>query len=170
MSDAAGASAIIAGNGRVEGHGGDTSISFAIEQSLRLLAAFNGTASRKVIDVAGNGTNNDGPPLATSRERAIVRGITINAIVLPAYTRGLPYDLTDYFADRVIGGPNAFTIAPKSQQHYAGALRRKLVQEISEMRRMGPYGNGIEFSVEPVKTIACALDGRISQRRHDIAV
>ena len=43
----------------------------------------------------------------------------------------MTYDLSSYFAENVIGGPNAFVIAPAGTRDYATALRRKLVDEIS---------------------------------------
>ena len=46
-------------------------------------------------------------------------------------TRGVKYNLTQYSADNVIGGPGAFVIAPDRTSDYAAALRRKLVSEIS---------------------------------------
>ncbi|MEI9430301.1 DUF1194 domain-containing protein [Mesorhizobium sp. Cs1299R1N3] len=110
--------------------GGDTSISFAIEEGSRLLDQFPGGAPRKVIDIASNGTNNDGLPLQQSRLQAIAKGYTINAIVINPLIRSVRYDLTSYFAENVIGGPRAFVIAPASKSDYAVALRRKLVDEI----------------------------------------
>ena len=50
---------------------------------------------------------------------------------MPAFTRGVARDLTDYFAENVIGGPGAFVVSPDSVGDYADALRRKLVVEIS---------------------------------------
>ncbi|CAI2934659.1 conserved exported protein of unknown function [Aminobacter niigataensis] len=108
-----------------------TSISFAIDLSRMLFEQYSGHAGRRVIDISANGTNNDGLPVALSRLRAIRNGYTINAIAMPAFTRGVARDLTDYFAENVIGGPGAFVVSPDSVGDYADALRRKLVVEIS---------------------------------------
>ncbi len=107
-----------------------TSISFAINLAGLLLDKYVGNASTKIIDISANGTNNDGLPVDESRLRAIAKGYTINAIAIPGMTRGVKYDLTQYFADNVIGGPGAFVIAPDTPDDYAAALRRKLVTEI----------------------------------------
>lgn len=107
-----------------------TSISFAINLASLLLDKYAGNASTKIIDISANGTNNDGLPLHDSRQKAIAKGYTINAIAIPGMTRGVKYDLTQYFADNVIGGPRAFVIAPDTPDDYAAALRRKLVTEI----------------------------------------
>lgn len=108
-----------------------TSISFAIDLGSMLLDGYAGSAASKIIDVSANGSNNDGLPVAESRRRAIAKGYTINAIAIPEVIRGVVYDLTEYFADNVIGGPRAFVIAPSTTSDYAAALRRKLVTEIS---------------------------------------
>ncbi|WP_214473583.1 DUF1194 domain-containing protein [Mesorhizobium sp. dw_380] len=131
VSDGKAAASVILKNGQ-RGYGrseGDTSISFAIDEGSLLLDRFPGGALRKVIDIAGNGTNNDGP-LQQSRLQALAKGYTINAIVLSPLMRGVKYDLTGYFAANVIGGPRAFLIAPVDKRDFTFALRRKLVDEI----------------------------------------
>ncbi len=108
-----------------------TSISFAIDLSVTLFDAYSGDLSGKIIDISANGTNNDGLAVRDSRQQAIARGCTINAIAMPQMLRGVEYDLTHYFADNVIGGPNAFVIPYSAPSDYPAALRRKLVREIS---------------------------------------
>lgn len=110
-----------------------TSISFAIDLAGMQFERYPGRAARKVIDISSNGTNNDGLPVAVSRARAVARGYTINAIVMPAMTRNVTYDLSDYFAANVIGGPGAFVVSPRSASDYTDALRRKLAVEISSL-------------------------------------
>jgi len=108
-----------------------TSISFAIDLACLLLDRYVGSAASKIIDISANGTNNDGLPVEVSRRQAIAKGYTINAIAIPEMIRSVVYDLTEYFADNVIGGPQAFVMALKDPGDYAAALRRKLVTEIS---------------------------------------
>lgn len=107
-----------------------TSISFAIDLGDLLFDRYGGNASSKIIDISANGTNNDGLPVEVSRLRAIAKGCTINAIALPEVFRGVPRDLTQYFADNVIGGPNAFVTPLTTPNDYTVALRWKLVKEI----------------------------------------
>lgn len=112
-----------------------TSISYAIDVGNLLLDGFPADASRKVIDISSNGTNNDGVPVAVSRGRALSRGHVINAIVLPpADPRHEPEDLPGYFRENIIGGPGSFVIAPREPNDYCTALLRKLVQEIAGVR------------------------------------
>jgi hypothetical protein len=105
-----------------------TSVSSAIDLGAYLLDHYPGKAARKVIDISGNGTNNDGFPVQPSRLKAVAKGYTINAIAIPAAEE---LQLASYFADNVIGGPRAFVISPTGPNDYAIALRRKLVTEIS---------------------------------------
>ncbi|MEO5323767.1 DUF1194 domain-containing protein [Mesorhizobium sp. CC13] len=108
-----------------------TSISFAIDLSVKLLESHAGNASNKIIDISANGINNDGLPVEESRLRAVAAGCTINAIALPEIRLGVPQELTRYFADNVIGGPHAFVMPLASPSLYSSALRQKLVKEIS---------------------------------------
>lgn len=110
---------------------GGTSVSSAIDVGSLLLDQFPGKADRKVIDISGNGENNDGLPVQPSRLNAIAKGYTINAIAIPAKDENPGYGLASYFADNVIGGPQAFVMAPRDPGDFATALRRKLVTEIS---------------------------------------
>ncbi len=93
------------------------------------------TAHRQVIDISGDGPNNQGIPITTARDEVLARGITINGLPLMAqpevdvvwHIDGL--DL--YYRDCVIGGPGAFLVAVHEWGHFAEAVRRKMVLEIS---------------------------------------
>lgn len=108
-----------------------TSISFAIDLGVTLFDTYSGNLSSKIIDISANGTNNDGLPLQDSRQKAIAKGCTINAIAFPHMFRGVKFDLAQYFAENVIGGPNAFVVPYLNPSDYRSSLRRKLVKEIS---------------------------------------
>jgi len=108
---------------------GRTSVSSAIDVGSLLLDQFPGQAVKKVIDISSNGENNDGLPVQSSRLKAVAKGYTINAIAIP--TEGKDQQLASYYADSVIGGPQAFVMELKDPGDYAAALRRKLVTEIS---------------------------------------
>lgn len=110
---------------------GGTSVSTAIDVGGLLLDAFPGTAMKKVIDISSNGENNDGLPVGPSREAAIAKGYTINAIAIPAEDEDPHQPLSSYFAQSVIGGSQAFVMSPKEPHDYVMALRRKLVTEVS---------------------------------------
>lgn len=112
-----------------------TSISFAIDLGGLLLDEFAVNVCNQIIDISANGTNNDGLPVQGSPEAGNRKDYTINAIAIPSITRGMKYDLISYFAQNVLGGPNAFVIAPATKSDYATALHRKLEVEIGRSAR-----------------------------------
>lgn len=108
---------------------GATSISGAIDFSLSLLARAPYAADRRVIDIAGNGPNNGGRPLAMSRDDAAEAGVTVNGLpILDLYP-----DLDRYYAEEVICGPGAFIVVARDLASFAEAVARKLVSEIAEL-------------------------------------
>ncbi|AZO38910.1 DUF1194 domain-containing protein [Mesorhizobium sp. M2A.F.Ca.ET.037.01.1.1] len=134
LDDAKAAASVISNTGDTghmrRGRGG-TSVSTAIDVGGLLLDEFPGTAMKKVIDISSNGENNDGLPVQPSRENAIAKGYTINAIAIPADDEDPRQPLASYFAQSVIGGSQAFVMSPKQPHDYVTALRRKLVTEVS---------------------------------------
>lgn len=134
LEDAKTAASVIRTNGDTgylrRGRGG-TSVSAAIDVGSLLLDRFPGNAMKKVIDISSNGENNDGLPVQPSRQNAIAKGYTINAIAIPADDEDPKQPLASYFAQSVIGGSQAFVMSPKGPHDYVTALRRKLVTEVS---------------------------------------
>src|SRR5688572_28674698 len=89
-----------------------TSISGAIDFAQSRFAASPYEAARRVIDISGDGRNNNGPDLAQVRGEALAQGIVINGlpIVNDRPTRwGTPpeRDLDVYYREQVIGGPGS---------------------------------------------------------------
>ncbi len=112
-----------------------TSISGALRYGAASLDenAFEGL--RRVIDISGDGPNNQGGLVTGVRDEVLSRGIVING--LPLMTRddmGALWrldDLDDYYAECVIGGPGAFVIPVTEWQDFAASVTRKLVLEIA---------------------------------------
>lgn len=118
---------------------GSTSISGAIDYSVRQIENAPFAAERRVIDISGDGNNNSGPSVTEARDRALEKGITINALVIltpeaqsfrPEHTNP-PGGLEKYFRDNVIGGPGAFTVVAEGHESFGRSLTKKLVQEIA---------------------------------------
>ena len=115
--------------------GSRTSISGAINFALPLFDADPYRGLRRVIDVSGDGVNNDGSPVTIARDAALARGITING--LPIMLEGrLPSqmdidDLDLYYEDCVIGGSGAFMVTIRSRDGFKEAIRTKLVLEVA---------------------------------------
>ncbi len=115
-----------------------TSISGAIEFALQRFADSPYKSRRRVLDISGDGPNNNGPYVVEWRDRAIAQGITINGlpIINDRPSRwGLPpfLDLDLYFEDCVIGGRGAFIVVAENFADFASAIRRKLILEIADL-------------------------------------
>ena len=118
---------------------GSTSISGAIDFSVRQLERAPFTSERRVIDISGDGNNNSGRSVTDARDEAVAKGIMINALVIltplgesfrPEHTNP-PGGLEKYFRDNVVGGPGAFTVVAESHKSFGHALTKKLIQEIA---------------------------------------
>jgi hypothetical protein len=107
-------------------YGGATSISGALRFALGQLAASTVTAERRVIDVSGDGSNNQGAPVAEARGVALAAGVTINGLAIVNEES----DLEQYYRSEVIGGPGAFALAARDYDDFARAILRKLLREI----------------------------------------
>lgn len=110
--------------------GGGTSPSGAIEFGHRLLSDLPVQASRRVIDVSGDGRNNTGPPPAEARKAAIDAGIVINGLPI----LHMELDIDEYYEKFIIGGPGAFMVPARDYESFAAAVRRKLVLEIADRK------------------------------------
>jgi hypothetical protein len=107
--------------------GGGTSISGAIDYAATLFPMSPFRASRRVIDVSGDGSNNRGRPVTLARDEAVAAGIGINGLPILA----LEPDLDRYYYDSVIGGPGAFVVAAQNYETFADAILKKLITEIA---------------------------------------
>ncbi len=113
-----------------------TSISGGIEHARRLFAECPWEATRRVIDVSGDGTNNSGRPVTDAREEALATGLTINGLPIVNDRLnpwgGLPAaDLDVYYERFVIGGPGAFIVVAEDYTKFAEAILSKLILEIA---------------------------------------
>jgi hypothetical protein len=90
-------------------------------------------ATRRVIDVSGDGPNNQGRTVTPARDEAVKQGITING--LPIMLRQPGYldieDLEGYFRDCVIGGQGAFMVPVRDREQFPQAIKTKILLEIA---------------------------------------
>ncbi len=118
-----------------------TSISAALAFAGKLLSESGLRAAREVIDVSGDGPNNDGIVASDARDALVARGVTING--LPIVTKSsddwlaMP-DLDQYYEHCVIGGEGAFVIPVKGMENFGKALEMKLIMEIAGLTRDHP--------------------------------
>ncbi len=117
----------------------NTSISGAIETAMRMLDDNPHDGLRQVIDISGDGPNNQGGTVTDARDLAVASGITINGlpILAQAWTSGFGYGLDDYYRACVIGGPGAFVLPVTEWDEFAEAVRRKLVLELAGLKPDG---------------------------------
>jgi Protein of unknown function (DUF1194) len=113
--------------------GGGTSISGAIDYSRLILAQSPFTATRRTIDVSGDGANNIGRPASVARDEAVRDGITINGLPILS----VEPDLDTYYFDNVIGGPGAVMVPADSYESFAEAILKKLIVEIAADGKAG---------------------------------
>jgi hypothetical protein len=114
--------------------GNRTSISDALELGAQLIEASEKeiVATRKVIDVAGDGPNNDGKPVQEIHKRLTARGIVVNGLpIMDENANGYFPGLDRYYQACVAGGRGAFVIVVRSFRDFGAAMRRKLILEIS---------------------------------------
>ena len=104
-----------------------TSISGAIDFSAALLRSVPYEATRKVVDISGDGSNNSGRPVSDSRDAALAEGIIINGLAILASEPRLDV----YYKENVIGGDGSFVVVAQDFAAFATAILNKLVREIA---------------------------------------
>jgi Protein of unknown function (DUF1194) len=142
-----------------------TSIAGALAFAQPLFEASGYRGLRRIIDVSGDGANNQGPPVTTVRDQVLEKGITINGLPImlkrpSAGTMDID-DLDVYYEDCVIGGPGAFVIPIKERDKFKDAIRTKLVLEIAG-RTPAPR---IRPAAAGAPRISCLIGERLWQQR-----
>jgi hypothetical protein len=126
---------------------GRTSISAGVDQAMQLLAETGLNATRRVIDVCGDGTNNAGREAADARDDAVKAGVTINGLAIIndhpvswtfAHVQP-PGGLANYYRENVTGGPGNFVLEVHDFASFGEAMTRKLVDEIAAVPPLSNY-------------------------------
>jgi hypothetical protein len=142
-----------------------TSISGAINFAMPLFEANDYHGIRRVIDISGDGPNNNGEPVTSARDAALARGVTING--LPIMSKETNYATMDienldiYYEDCVIGGAGSFVVPIKTKEKFKEAIRTKLVMEVAHRvpeQRVVPAA-----AREP--RVSCTIGEKIWQER-----
>jgi Protein of unknown function (DUF1194) len=144
-----------------------TSISGAINFAMPLFEENNYRGLRRVIDISGDGPNNNGMPVTTARDAALEKGIIINGLPImvkePSYSTMDIDNLDYYYEDCVIGGPGSFVVTIKDRDKFKEAIRTKLLLEVA--------GRTPERAVVPAATqtkeprVNCLIGEKIWQDR-----
>jgi hypothetical protein len=109
--------------------GRSTSISGAIDASVRLLESSPYESERRVIDVSGDGHNNAGRPAGYARDAAVLKGIVINGLAIMT-DDGI---LDIHYHQEVIGGPGSFVLAIETFAEFKNAILSKLIREVADL-------------------------------------
>lgn len=112
-----------------------TSISGAINFAMPLFDENPYRGLRRVIDISGDGPNNNGGPVVAARDAALEKGVVINGLPImvkePSYSTMDIDNLDLYYEDCVIGGPGSFVVTIKDREKFKEAIRTKLLLEIA---------------------------------------
>jgi len=139
-----------------------TSVSSALELGSLLIESSEKdiVATRKVIDVSGDGPNNDGNPMREAHDRVIAQGIVVNGLpVMDDNANGYFPNLDKYYSACVAGGRGSFVVVVRAFKDFGAAMRHKLILEISQNELPikqavnPPAGKGL------LKKIAAATEG-----------
>jgi Protein of unknown function (DUF1194) len=115
-----------------------TSISGAIRYAIPLFARSPYEATRKVLDISGDGSNNDGGLVTDQRYEALKERIAINGLPI-MNDRPNPFgfpsepDLDKYYLHCVTGGPRSFVEVARNFDDFPRAVRKKALQEIADL-------------------------------------
>jgi hypothetical protein len=142
-----------------------TSISGGLLFGLALFDTSGYRGLRRVIDVSGDGTNNNGPLVVAAREQVLAKGITINGLPIMLDRPNVGFvdipNLDVYYEDCVIGGPGAFMLAIKDRNQFVEATRTKLVLEIAGLQ---PPARVIPAAADKPR-VSCTIGEKMWQER-----
>ncbi len=142
-----------------------TSISGAINFAIPLFDENTHHGLRRVIDISGDGPNNNGSPVTLARDTALEKGIVINGLPImvkePSFSTMDIENLDLYYEDCVIGGPGSFVVTIKDREKFKEAIRTKLVLEVAGLtpeRRLVP-------AAQKEPRVSCLIGEKIWQDR-----
>jgi Protein of unknown function (DUF1194) len=146
-----------------------TSISGAIYFAMPLFDENPYRGIRRVIDISGDGPNNNGSPVTGARDIALSKGITINGLPImvkePSYSTMDIENLDWYYEDCVIGGPGSFVVSIKDREKFKEAIRTKLLLEVAGRTPERPVVPVAEKTVEKEPRVSCLVGEKIWQDR-----
>jgi Protein of unknown function (DUF1194) len=105
---------------------GGTGLGAAMRFCTQLLIDLPVAAGRLVVDVSGDGADNENGKLSEARDFAVANGVIIN---------GLPIiygqqHIEEYYRQNVICGPQAFVVPTSDLRGFPEAMEKKMVREL----------------------------------------
>lgn len=108
---------------------GGTVISAALDFAVDLIEANAFEGAKKIVDISGDGPDLHIGSIRKARDRAVVRGITVNALAIIDDRENLPR----YYKGNLIGGAGAFVTTANHFGDYPAAIKRKLLRELGPL-------------------------------------
>ena len=127
--------------------GGNT----AVGEAIAVAAGLFGDAldcGHWVIDVSGDGDENEGFTLGAERRAAYARGIAINGLAIEGAATGP--SITNFYRRQVVT-PGGFVITAQQHTDFARAMREKLLRELIPPMALLPVSDraGLQLAVLP---------------------
>ena len=117
---------------RIDGHDRryaefSTALGEAVKFGAALFRSLPEPCNRHVIDVSGDGVNNEGPSVFALSDLPALAGVTINGLVI----KGATPDPEAHYRNEVIRGPGAFVmVARNGFRDYPDLILGKLLREL----------------------------------------
>lgn len=130
--------------GQTRAVAGNTDLGVGLGAALDLLEDPANCASRRIVNVSGDGRETplfrhaQRLPLAVSRARAERMGVTVNGLAITGQDAGL----AGYYRDRVALGQGSFVIEVSDTSGFAAAMKRKLLREIGQPLQLSALATG----------------------------
>ena len=106
--------------------GGATAIGEVLKYARRLFDGNGFNGARRVIDLSGDGSSNQGEFPTLARPRSVAAGVVINGLAILNDEAALD----QYYRRQVIGGEGSFVLSARDFPDFADAIRAKLIREI----------------------------------------
>ncbi|HEY9208461.1 MAG TPA: DUF1194 domain-containing protein [Acidovorax sp.] len=133
ITDAASASAFAAAiSGATRNFGGSTAPGSAINYAVTGMFSNTFDSTRQVIDVSGDGEQNDGANTATARNAALAAGVdAINGLAIGGLA------LETWYNTNIKGGANGFVVRVDDFADFSTAVTNKIGREIQQVPEPG---------------------------------
>jgi hypothetical protein len=142
-----------------------TSISGALSFAAPLFGTGGHHGVRRVIDVSGDGANNQGKLIVPTREEVLAQRITINGLpIMLKRPNPATLDIEEldiYYEDCVIGGPGAFVVPIRERDKFKEATRQKLILEVAGVTPAAPVTRVAAANPR----ISCTIGERMWEQR-----
>lgn len=117
-----------------------TAIGEALGHALSRFDALPEPCARRIVDISGDGVNNEGPIALRLHPEAERRGVTVNALVI----KGAFPDPEVHYRYNVIHGPGSFLmVARNGFEDYPDLIKGKLLRELSPDYLLGGIVGGV---------------------------